>query len=237
MAKSAVTLRSGWIVLPSVGASGGISYHREEIDTKTRSDGSEEKTWTTQRIVDNPEMCKRVDAVRHHVEYALRKYCSKTAFGWFAHKDQLKQLRAEAENIAREGDNVNNLARAEGCARRVHVAVVVTKLDLGSPDAAREVAWTVRDVLHEGRELLREGVVGKLEPLLVRNKNLAQLGVGITATLIEDALAELKGARKRIRERIKAGMTPESAGKQEDYAAIESAIDFFSPLEATEHDD
>lgn len=231
-----ISLKSGYIVLPSYGASGGIHYVSLGETTTVNDDGSEVTVYKKKKVVDNKEMCKRVDAVRHKVEYALKKHASKTAFGYFADEEQLKALTTEIETIKEKASEVNRLSAAAGCGRRVHVAIIPNKIDLASPDAAQEVAYTVRDVLSEGRHLLREGMIDKLEPLLVRNKNLAQLGVGITATLIEDALGELKAARKRIRERVKRGMTPESAAKQEEFDCVRSAVDFFSPLEETEHD-
>jgi len=178
-------------------------------------------------------MVKLVQGIVGKADYACRKNCTMTTFGWFATAESLPALRAEFDSLRDEADHVNDQASLNGCARRVHVGYVVSVLDLVHEDTAREVARTIRDALSNLHAAFRTGyVVGtgtenKLRAPLVHVKGLDRLAVGIAGESVKAALASIAGAKEAIKDAIRTGQSEESAGANVDLGAIENAIAWF----------
>jgi hypothetical protein len=230
-----VEVKSGYVMLDASTAYGGVKYHRqvlkEPVPFGPNGEG-EEKVWKTKRLVDHVELVAACDKLVKQVDYALRKFCSRTSFGWFADKDQYGAVMERVAEIAADAENVNRSAAQAGCERRCHIAVVPAKLDLATPDAAREVYRSIRNVLGDLERTLRAGDVGRpFEKILLRAKNLDKLADGFAGETIVIGVDCAKAARREVRDKIKRGQTPESAGKQADLGGLENAITMFIPMD------
>lgn len=232
-AMQSVQIRPGYVVLDVSSATGGVHYQRREIEQHKIGPDHEglQARHETVKTVDHVVAVKDVDAVVKQVDYAIRKYCAKTVFGPFADEDNLAKLQAEVAKIKAEAVEVNERAVAVGSARRAYIGIVPAKLDVVSPEAAEEIARTVREVLGDLRDALRVGDVGpRFDGVFLRSKNLANLAVGLQSDAVRFALDCVKEARKRVKDAIKKGETPESAGGSLDLGPVEQAIDLFTPL-------
>jgi hypothetical protein len=230
-----IQVKSGYIVLDASTATGGVRYMREVLKESApygRDGEGEEKEWKTKKLVDHKELVAACDSLVKRVDYILRKYASRTSFGWFADETQLVEIRREVDLIAAEAAGINRTCATAGCERRVHIAVVPARMDLGTPDAAKEVARTIVSQLGDLAAALRAGDVGRsFDNLLVRAKNLDALAVGFAGESIKMALETIKSERREIKGKIKRGQTPESAGKQADLSTVEGAIAMFVPMD------
>lgn len=230
-----IEVKSGFVILDASTAYGGVKYHREVLEQPTPmgTDGKgERKVWKTEREVDHLELVKACDRLVKQVDYVLRKHASRTSFGWFADADQYAAIKEMIAPIEAEAEGVNRSCAKAGCERRCHIAVVPARLDLGTPDAAREVHRSITTQLGDLKRALRAGEVGRtFDNLLIRAKNLDSLAVGFAGESIGWALEQAKSARREIRGKIKRGQTPESAGKQVDLDTIDAAITMFVPMD------
>jgi len=235
----AIELRKGYIVTGTPSATGGHSYKQEEISPPTHRNTNRRRVWKTTKITDNVEACDAVDKVRQRGHYLLRRLCAATEIGYFLEPDNYAKFITAARELGAAADAVNALARKMGSTRQVHINFVPLPIDLATPNVAAEVAYTVRTRLAEMRDLIHAGVVNSvLDSKIQTNQNLHRLGIGFAETVVLDAIKEIKEARSRIKTKIKAHQTPESAGKQEKLLAVKAAISWFSPVtERTESDE
>jgi hypothetical protein len=227
-----IAARKGYVVNNASTAFGGVRYERENLGEpeKVGPDGKGERAiWQTERIKDHSELCDALDNLKKQVDYALKKNCSRTHFGWFADADQLAKVKTKLAELRSTADALNQRARDEGCGRRVHIGVVWSELDLATEDAAAELAYAIQLYLGTVRDCLRKGEIEprQYDKHWTKCKNLEKLGVGFGEEVIKLALEEAKTARKAIRERIKLGQTEESAGRQEELGYLKNAIKFF----------
>ncbi len=236
-----VEVKSGYILLDQSSAEGGVHYEREVIDEI--KDGDEvTKVWKTIKHVDHDTLVRACSALSKKVDYLLRKHCTRFGAGrsshWFADEDQYRAVMADIEPLHEKADQLNESCRTAGCARRVYISVVPAKLDLATPDAAREVSRTIQRRLGALRDCLRRGDLTKFEnKYLLPCRNLDKMAVGICAESIVFAIDEAKSARREIAEKVKRGQTPESAGKQANLGSIEAAITMFAPMDEQLPDD
>ncbi|UCC72032.1 MAG: hypothetical protein JSV86_16940 [Gemmatimonadota bacterium] len=233
-------VKSGYVILDASTAYGGVKYRREVLEQPTPAGTNgegERKVWKTERMVDHRELVDACDRLVKQVDYALRKHASRTSFGWFADADQYAAIKARVAEIAAEAEGVNRTCAEVGCQRRCHIAVVPARLDLATPDAASEVYRTITTQLTDLKRAVRAGEVGRgFDNLLTRAKNLDKLAVGFAGESIGWALDRVKEARREVRDKIKRGQTPESAGKQVDLDAVDAAIAMFVPMDESVND-
>ena len=234
---SAPRLRVGWIILDASSASGGIHHHRTILEDNTDQVGENdptEKRWETQRVVDHKRLVKELDGVVKKVDHVLRKECSRLSKFYFADDNQLRAVREKIARIQEEAERLNNEAARERCGRRAYISIMPNKIDLAQEDVAREVGRTITETLQEVCALIQAGDVGsKLEQILrLRVKNLHKLCVGFHGQYLVEAYNRAVEARKEVREAIKKGRTPESAGRSVDLTDVENAITMFEPFEA-----
>lgn len=224
-----IKVRSGWLIVDTSTAVGGITYDRTPILEKNFGRAGLEKQFKTKKIVDHVEACAKVDAVVHKADYLMKKYCTRTTFGWFADDYVLETIKAEVVKLREEMDDANRFARLSGSTRRGRIAIVPAKLEHDGEDAVREVARTVYDTLCAIRDCLVAGEIkNPLTVALDKARNLDRLAVGVQATTIAFALERAASARKEIRERVKTGEDAETVGKSVDLSAIDAALDMFS---------
>ena len=252
--------RPGWMIVDCSSASGGIRYDRELLKEKSINKGNGiQADHKTRKTVDHVEFCAAIDAVVKKVDYVLRKNCARTEMGWFADDQALAKVKAEIAEIEHEAEELNTTAakRAKS-ARRAKIRVVPLKLDLAKPEAVKEIAHTIRDVLTELRDALRAGDLASLHKLRIRSKNLEKLAVGFQSDAIRFALERVPVAANEIREAVKtatrgarnsgeskakieeaATAAAQRAGAKVDVESIESAIAHFldSPLADNSDDD
>lgn len=255
--ESVFNFRPGWMIVDCSSASGGIRYDRELLKEKSINKGHGiQADHKTRKTIDNVEFCAAIDAVVKKVDYVLRKNCARTAMGWFADDHALQKVKAEVAEIEREAHELNtNAAKKAKSARRAKINVVPLKLDLAKPEAVREIAGTIREVLAELRDALRAGDVASLHKLRIRSKNLDRLAVGFQSDAIKFALERVPNAANEIREAIKnatraakndgedkdkiaevAEAAAKKAGAKIDIESIEAALAHFedSPLVAAD---
>lgn len=227
-----IQVRPGYVIQNTSVARGGVTYQRTRgSEERVGEDGI--RQWIeTEKTVDHVEAVKRVEAVAKKADYICRSLCASTTFGWFAAPDALPDIKARFSMLRREADEVNEFARSVGSRRRAHVGYVLTSLDLSHEDAARECARTVRETLGEIRDALRAGAVtGKDNALrgpAARAKGLDRLTVGLASEAVKLALESIVPAAREVRDAIKGGESPESAGAQVELGAIETALAWFA---------
>jgi len=236
-----IKVRPGYLVIDTSTATGGVSYDRQYGEaTKINNGQGLQATLQTVKTVDHVEAVAALDALKKKVDYACRRYCARTAFGWFADEISLRGLRKEIDELRAEAVTLNAAAAAVGSERRAHVGIVAGKLELASPDAAREIARTIREVLGGVLDALRSGHIKKvadsdgkvtqkdeLHAPLLKCRNLDRLAVGLAGESVKLALARIPEAKKELLEAIKDGRDPEEVGAELDLGAIENAITWF----------
>lgn len=227
---SKVNIRPGYVVLDTSSAHGGVHYYRKEIEAHAINNGEGvDATHETRKVVDHVAAVKAVDAVTKELDYAIRKYCAKTVFGPFCSDEDLPALQARVEELRAKADQVNADAAAAGSARRAYIGIVPVRIDVVSPEAAREIARTVCDVLSELRDAVKDGDVGpRFDGIWLKARNLAKLATGLQSECICWALDEINANRKECKDRIKRGSDPATAGKDLDFSQTEGAIASFT---------
>jgi len=226
-----IQIRPGWIVQDSSHARGGIHYERHYLDTDEFGKAGLMTRHETTKTVDHVILCKKVDAVVKQVDYALRKHCARSGFGYFADNASLAKVRADVDKIRDQADEINAQARASGCARRAHIRIVPLAVSVSNDDAMHEIARHIRDSLADLRDLLRQGEIGHaLSAAFLRARNLPLLTVGLQSDSLVFALQAAVAAKKEIRYAVKKeDKSPESAGRRVNLDAIEAAIELFTP--------
>lgn len=231
-----VAIQPGWLVRDVSSASGGVKHDRQlikeaAVSTATgrpaRGGKGRKAEYKTKTTVDHVEICAAIDACVKRVDYALRKNCARTPFGWVTDTDGLARIRTEIAEIDAEATELNERARRAKSARRAYIGVVPAKIEVSTPEAVREIARTVRTVLTDVRDALRNGHVAELHKLKIRSINLDKLAVGFQADAIRFALERVPEATKELREAIKKGEDPAAAGAKLDLEVIEAAIVHF----------
>lgn len=236
-----IKVRPGYLVVDTSTATGGVTYDREYGDQVKINNGQGiQAKLQTIKTVDHVEAVAALDALKKKVDYACRKHCARTAFGWFADEVSLRALRKEVEELQAEAVTLNAAAAAVGSERRAHVGVVAGKLEIASAEAAREIARTIREVLGGVLAALRAGLVKKrtdkdgkviqkdeLHAPLLKCKNLDRLAVGLAGEAVKMALDRIPEAKKEVLERLKKGDDPATIGAELDLGAIENAITWF----------
>lgn len=225
-----VAVRAGWILINTSHARGGIHYARTSKTERAINGGAGlEATHETTKTVDDVQACAAVDAVVKRAHYLLRRSAAWSVLGWVVSDPTiLERVRSEVAQLQTEAERVNLAARAVGSYRRAWVSLVAAEIDLATPDAAREVARTIREVLGGLAEAIRAGdLKGYLAPSL-KAKNLSVLAVGIAGEAVRNALDCLARAKRDVKARIDAGESPESAGRAQDLEPVDAAISWFT---------
>jgi hypothetical protein len=239
--KQRVKVRPGFIVVDTSTASGGVTYVREYDDPTPINNGQGLRTKLhTTKTVDNVDAVAALDALKKKADYACKKHCARTAFGWFADEVSLRALRREIAELRIEAQALNVAAAARGSERRVHIGIVAGELDVANVDTAREIARTIREVLVNVYNALRTGHVKKvvdkdgetvykdeLHAPLLKCKNLDRIAVGRAGDAVAIALERIPEAKKEVLERLKEGEEPAEIGADLDLGAIENAITWF----------
>mgnify|MGYP001573285335 FL=1 len=237
-------VRPGYVVVDTSTATGGITYVRRGIDKRAINHGAGIKTrHETVKEIDHVEAVAAVDAVVKAADYACRCLCTRTTFGYFVEATKLGELQEAFHGLRAEAERVNANAVRAGSQRRVHVGLVLARLEIGG-DAAIEIAHTIRSVLTEVHGALRRGAVknakglrNELHAPLLRCRNLERLTVGIAGEAVRLALRQIPVARGEILERLKAGDDAETAGAKADLGYIEAAVAWFEESQLGNIDD
>jgi hypothetical protein len=234
-----IQIRPGWLVVDVSAAHGGVHYDRTPLGAIEINGGEGQRSrYETVKTVDHVVYVHDIDAIVKRVDYILRKHCARAGYGWFADDEALAKVRAEVEALKEDAEALNRSARLAGCARRAYIDIVPAKIEIASEDAAREVCRTVRSVLAEIRDALRQGEVNQpLAKVLLKARNLDRLAVGIQADSIRYALEEVAPAKRTIREAVKQGKAPKDAGAALSLPGMDAAIDLFTPPQSDLSDD
>ena len=225
-----IEVRAGWILINTSHARGGIHYARTPKSEHAINGGAGvESTHETTKTVDDVQACAAVDAVVKRAHYLLRRAAAWSVLGWVVSDPTiLERVKAEVEALQAEAERVNRAAQAVGSYRRAWISLVAAEVDLATPDAAREVARTIREVLGGLAEAIRAGDLKAYHAPSIKAKNLASLAVGIAGEAVRNALDCLKRARTDVKTRIDAGESPESAGRAQDLEPVDAAISWFT---------
>jgi hypothetical protein len=225
-----IEVRAGYVVAGTTRERGGVTYRRERGSEERIGDDGVRQQIETEKTVDHVEAVRLIGQVAKQADYALRKHCTVTTFGYFATPEAIPLIRDEFQAVRAAADAANDFARRAGSARRVAVGYVLTRLDLSTEDAAREVSRTIRETLGEILAALRAGDVAgaSFRTPLTRAKGLDRLATGIIGEAVRGALESIGPAAKEIRDAIKAGEDPASVGDRMDLGAIEQALAWVS---------
>lgn len=229
-------VQSGYIVLKASGASGGVSYTRTWEGTDFFGTDGELRTFRTVRNTDHRHAVEWCGKVASAVDATLRRVCVSTAIGYFLPLDKADTLEAALSSVRDEAKLANEFALNAGSNARVRVGYVLVKLDLASPDAAREIGRSVRETLESIKSALESGAVGRTTGLpnqlaspWERAKGLPDLCTGIAGEQVKAALALVPDAAKAIRAADKAGEALETVSARTDAMnALSLAIDWYA---------
>ena len=134
-------IRPGLLLGLKTAVTGGVSYHRREIER----DGGRMKKWETVKTVSDPDELSRAQDLRSKVLSDIRRVCAKTSFGLLcANVDESKlddAIRASRAAVAQ-----HNMA-----ARSTRIELYVLKGRIADNDevAARSIASDVADLIGE----------------------------------------------------------------------------------------
>jgi hypothetical protein len=233
-----LTLRPGWLITNTSSATGGVKYDRQYI-SESRDGEQVNSEFLTKKKVDNEKIVKEIDALAKRADYICRANCANTAIGWIADEAALIKIGHDFEELRENAAELNRMAESFGSRHRAHINYVPTFLDVSNPQAAEEIARTVRESLLAIYAALRAGDVsdtkfdGKVtrraafRPAVLRANNLEKLAVGLTSEFIKEALKTADIAKKTIAAMIESGTPHLVAGKSVDLEAIEVAINCF----------
>lgn len=230
-----IAIKPGWVIKDCACATGGVRYRRKYKRDET---SGERRTvdFETRKIIDHVIIVRDLDAIVKKVDYILRKHCARTNLGWFATDDGLVKVRAELTRVEAEARALNESAAIAGSLHRAYIGIAPLRVDVATPEAAREIARTVHDCLGDILVTLRKGEIGQeLAGKLLRARNLDQLATGMQAEALRFALEQIAQARKDIRVALKKGTSAQDAGAAVNLEAVENAIMLFDPLPSWLH--
>jgi hypothetical protein len=226
-----VEVAPGYVVINISGASGGVTYTRQAVNTKTKRH-AKSTTFMNVMHVDHEALVSEINAVVKKVDdTVLRSRCVKTSFGHFVAERDVGGLRADVAELRARVDALNIAAAGAKSKHRGRVGVVIAQLDVRHPDVVGEVSRTIIEILTGLRDALAAGDIddvtdktGKvvhrnaMKPLLIRAKNIESMVTGTSATVLHAALDRVRTARAEVRERT----------GEVDFSAIDVAIGWFS---------
>lgn len=220
-----------------------MRYDRAYI-SEDREGQTVRSEFLTKKKVDHERIVMELDAIAKKADYVCRANCVNTVIGWVADGDALKKVAEGFNELKALADDLNAQAEAAGSNHRAHIAYVPVYLDVASPEAASEIARTVRDSLQAIYDALRAGDIkdskidGKVtkrqtyRPAMLRATGLDKLAIGVAGEAVKHALVCADEARKSIKAALDRGLSPAIAGNLADLEAIETAITWFSTAES-----
>jgi hypothetical protein len=224
-----IGVRPGYIVIDSSTPSGGVKYVRAQKRKKLPKGAAKDDLYIT-RTIDNVQVVTAIDALRKKVDYACRRHCTRTVFGWYCDDISRAALETEINGLREEAAVLNVLAEAVGSTRRIPVHVVFARL-VRSYSAASEVARTIREVFTEALVALRTGQVrntlntkNQLHAPLLKLPGLESLTDG---ELVPKAIMCIAAAKTQLLHTIRTKGNLAVVAARLELSPLEEAISFF----------
>lgn len=144
----------------------GVSYHRRDLETNERADGSEISTWETERHYKNKEEAKLADQVYSNARYKIRAKCLYTEVGYICPADKESELRAAIEEARDMVETFNK--KAKYC--HIMFRIVCTRLETDNTDGIEALKETLQRNTEELRAALLEFDFKKARNMLIATK-------------------------------------------------------------------
>lgn len=225
-----LNLAKGLFYIVEFSAKGGIAYRRIGEETKeVRSDESMTAEYSTRKEVDHIGLQTWSRKVVNAAYNVMERYCSATPVGYWISEDKSYDMLQELGQVKLEARKLNEFARTVGSQRRAIIEVYAMQVGQEALEAtAIRLAETVRERLESLRLDLLNGDLNAYATSWKRAKNLPRLATGIQAEAIVLALEAAKTSRAELSERLRNKQTPEKAGSELNFDAIDSAIVLFT---------
>ncbi len=224
-------LQSGYIIIDTSTAVGGITYTRKQIKQRKQGKGQVVTIHSVKRV-DHKQLVRSSDAIVQAARYALRCRATNTQLGWFARGEQLDGIRHAFADLRIQATTINIRAERIGSKRRVRIGFVPLKLDISLPEALEEMQRTVTDLLTALLTTLRAGDVKGLPKLFLRTKNLDQLVARSHRDMIVFAIENARVARGELNKAKAGGRSLKLAGRHLNLADIEDCLELVAEAAA-----
>lgn len=212
------------LLVPTCRVEGGKST----TSRKLREDEEGNKIEVAREVtttIDDVQERKQAESLASAGTYQVRKVAHSTPIGYVTTRDRLAEIDAGLAQVRAQVDTFN------GCARFCHVKLgylpIPLSVDLG-PEVAQAMADTIRQGFERALEAIRGGDPRKVQNVLTGIHNADQLCTGVMRDSVLMALDQTRDAIRTLREEVKRGVSPESAGATYDASMIEAAIGLFS---------
>lgn len=212
------------LLIPTSRVVGG----RETRSQTIRNDQSGNRIETERNvttIVSDIKERKRAEAIVASAVHVIRRSSTHTMIGYLAPKSALDSIMVALDSVKGEAIDFNG----EALTCRVEIGALPIEISIAmGPECARALADHVRSEIEALANTLRAGDANATRAILLRTKNLGSLAVGPQAEAITFAIQEGADRLRALKDAIKRGETPESAGRALDLGMIESAQGMFT---------
>lgn len=158
-------------------------------------------------------------------KHIVRKHASHTLIGHLTNGPKMATMKQEMD-AHRTRVEAFNATAVHSKVRVGFMAIPIgTQIDEG---CARTIADSVRENMEALRDALLAGDEGKVRAAMLRAKNCELLAVGLQRESVIAALQQAKDGLRELKEQIKRGLTPESAGASLDVSMLDGAAQLFT---------
>lgn len=176
-------------------------------------------------IIDDHEERERAESLASAGVYQVRRLAHSTPIGYVAPASALPEINQGLDQVRAQVATFNAGARFSSVS--LGYLAIPLAVDLG-PDVARALADGLREGFERALNAIRTGEARKIQSVLTGIQNSHELCTGIMRDSALMALDQVREALRHVREEIKRGVAPASAGACAPVDMIESAIGLFS---------
>jgi hypothetical protein len=223
-------VKPGWIILDASQIRGTETLVRTAQTFEEDLDHRVERTWETTKIVDHKVWVAQLKACRKKADNILRSKATTTPFGYWADTETKDAIVAAFETLADETAEIQ--ANARPYTRCVcHISCVAVRIDLASPDVARELARTCRESLNDLRAALVDGNLSTSQNIWYQQvRGLKGMATGFQGQCLDMALEVIPGLLTDLRKGLKDGTSPQTVGRMLDLTDLDGAMAQFEEL-------
>jgi hypothetical protein len=212
------------LLIPTCRVEGG----KQTTSRKLREDEEGNKIEVAREVttlINDVQERKQAEALASAGTYQVRRVAHSTPIGYVTTRDRLPDIDAGLAELRAQVDAFNGCAQF--CNVKLGYLPIPLSVDLG-PEVAQAMADTIRAGFERALDAIRAGDPRKVQNVLTGIHNSDQLCTGVMRDSVLMALDQVRDAIRTLREDVKRGLSPESAGASYDASMIEAAIGLFS---------
>lgn len=210
----ATTLRPGLLVGLKTHLYGNVEYFRSTIESAhTDAEGNVRETWQTEKVIADPKELERAKKAQNAAGSAVRKVCTKSAFGLLCLQEQAGELEDAIARARKICDEFNATSKIN----TIGIYCMIGTIASNDLEAVRSINSEVRDLLDQMAQGLQDKDVAVVRDAANRAR---ALGPMLTPTAEARVRIAIDAARAEARDLQKAAKKGEPVSELSQQMAV-----------------